>query len=985
MSLYPPSTPLPGGFLPPPPVPIPTYQLPIHSRSGARLAIITPWPSESDTRAGRLLSGAAGYWLDRWLEQAGLVREACFVASVSPVEPPNENIATVAADVLATHWCAVLAGLRSYGPDLVICLGDEPWHLLKNGLADTPPMVKGRYKWPDSIWNWRGSVVVGVEGFRLLPTFHPSTAFKKWETSWFIRFDLARAASPATYHPPQPPPPVTICTTFQDVVDATTAEDGISSWLRTTRTAPPLAIDIEGGVAGITAIALSQSGRTVSIGFCDLDGEPTMTEKDEVRVWAWLQMVLESPVPKVLQNAAYDAFVLAWSYGIHLANIAEDTLFKMWEWKCELPKDLGTITSIFTTLPYYKGERKAPTLDRFLTYNGMDAAITALAAERIPLTPDQDRDYRFRVRMIVPFLYMSLHGWHYDRTGARIAAAAVREKIAALQVEINALAGVTVPTTLDGWVQAARTTLCLAKPRRQETVLLYQAFRHNGRKWVKDGARRRFDELPADCALLSTPPTADLDPTPSPRVAVQAANKTISTPVTITTPADIRTYCKESCREVAEEVADLLTRPTLPTTRLTTLLGLGVNVDSTGEGGDCQRLLYETWNLPRQFIREAGRPTTRLTTDDDALLAIYATTGDLRVIKVLRLRRYLTELVNLEAGVDSDNRMRCGYSVVGPKSGRTAAYESPTGSGYNLQTTTKSHRRFFLPPPGMDIHQYDLAGADAWTVAAWAKKFGDDSMFEDLRAGIKPHAMVVLMRREGNSVNLLDRANLRAMCKKVDKDGWEYAAGKKVVHMSNYLGQERTMSASILKDSCKELPDDLTQFKPLVVPSAECKKLQDTCFFQRYWGVGEWHSWWQRLLEGDGEFTSTTGHKRQFLGKRLKQGGGVDRKTHGEALAHEPQFNTTLATLLAIWSAWSDPDNRITIPHPHQPTLTLPSFRARPIHSVHDSAVWAAATADREWVKGRAKTWFNHPLTIAGQEVLIPVEGECGPNWGMGH
>ena len=974
-------------FLPPPPPPFPPYHLPtLRLPSTRRLAIIVPWPSESDTRAGRLLSGAAGYWLDRWLEQAGLVRESCFVAAVSPVEPPDDNIAKVDAAVLATHWCGVLAALRAYAPDLVICLGDEPWHLLKNGLADTPPLVKGRYKWPDSIWNWRGSVVTGAEGFRLLPTFHPSTAFKKWETSWFIRFDLARAASnPAG----DPTPPVVLARTYSELITALTPP-----WIQLDPTAPTLAVDIEGGVAGVTAIALSQSGRTLSIAFCDLDGEPTMTEKDEVRVWAWLQMVLESPVPKALQNAAYDAFVLGWTYGIHLANIAEDTLFKMWEWKCELSKDLGTITSIFTTLPYYKGERKAPTLDRFLTYNGMDAAVTNLAAERIPLTPDQTQDYRFRVRMIVPFLYMSLHGWHYDRAGARKAAAAVREKIAALQAEINTLAGVPVPTTLDGWMQIARTTLCLAKPRTHRTVLLYQPYQHNGKKWVKAGARCEFDQLPANCFLTTTPPTSTTDPGLTPltvrgeRWFRHVATKEVSAPATITTPTDILTYAKDSCRPVAEVVSRLLSHGedgALDTARLTDLLGLGVNVDSTGEGGDCQRLLYETWNLPKQFIREAGRPTTRLTTDDDALLAIYAATQDIRVIKVLRLRRYRTELVNLEADVDDDGRMRCGYSVVGPKSGRTAAYESPTGSGYNLQTTTKSHRRFFLPPPGMDIHQYDLSGADAWTVAAWAAKFRDDAMLEDLRAGIKPHAMVVLMHWEGNSVNLLDRATLKSKCKQVDKDGWEYAAGKKVVHMSNYLGQDRTMSASILKDSCKELPDDLTQFKPMVVPTAECRRLQDKCFFQRYWGVGEWHSWWQRLLEGDGEFTSTTGHRRQFLGKRLKVGGGVDRKTHGEALAHEPQFNTTLATLLAIWKSWTDLDNHTTIPHPHNPTTTIPSLRARPVHSVHDSAVWAAATTDRDWVRTRARAWFANPLLIAGQSITIPVEGECGSSWGMGH
>lgn len=946
-----------------------------------RIAILLPHPTETDWKAGRLLSGATGWWLERWLGLTGIRLSDCLITCVCPVEPPGDNLAAVGWDspTIQHHLDQVEANIRHWKPTLLLAVGDAPFHLAKNGRLEIPPIAKGSYRYPDSIWNWRGSILQGWLGLKVVGTLHPQSAFIGWENSALIRADIARAVSESeTAYVPLPDPEMWIPNSFDAAFSRlnyyTKLEDGAS-----------LSIDIEGGVSGVTAIAFSTDNLgakpenrvpALVIGFCDLDGNPLFSMDEETVLWEIIAEILERVTTrKILQNAAYDAFVLAWSYGIHVANIADDLMFRMWEWRCELPKDLGTIVSLFTRYPYYKSERLAPTLDRFLRYNGLDAYLTRICAAGIPLDAAQEADYRFRVRMIVPFLYMSLHGWGYDKEGARAAAREVEAKAFALQSEINSLAGLEVPTTPEGWFTLAREILALAKPRRRWKENVYQPMRSNGKKWVRDGKRLRESELPADLLkVVDLPVGAD-------RCAQFVREEEFSEPAAITTPAQILEYCKDSQAELAKTVVKLLERGedgALDTAKLTDLLGLSINVDSTAAGGDCQRLLYDIWKLPPQFKTEKGRPTDKLTTDDDAILSIYAATKDLRVIKVLKLRRYLTELVSLRTKVDPDGRIRCGYSVVGPKTGRTACYESPTGSGYNLQTTTKRHRKLFGPTePDCDIHQYDLAGADAWTVAAWAAKFGDDSMLEDLRAGIKPHAMIVLMQQEGNSVNLLPREELKPLVKKVDKDGWRYAAGKKVVHMSNYLGQKKTMASGVLKDSCKEIPDDLEKFSPIVVPVADCAVLQ-RWFFQRYWGVGEWHDYFSRLLQGPGEFVSSAcGHRRMFLGKRLKSAGGVDRKTHGDALAHEPQLNTTLATLLAIFRSWTDGENRVNLSN------GTVGFKAAPIHSVHDSAVFQAHQNYRAWVQARAKEWFNNPLTIAGRQIVIPADGEFGPSWGM--
>src|SRR5437016_8397595 len=141
-----------------------------------------------------------------------------------------------------------------------------------------------------------------------------------------------------------------------------------------------------------------------------------------------------------------------------------------------------------------------------------------------------------------------------------------------------------------------------------------------------------------------------------------------------------------------------------------------------------KKYLYETLQLPVQFHKETGKPTTNY----EALLRL-SKKSDHRAIRLtLDIGELRTRAQMLAIYADSDGRIRCGYNVVGTKTGRISSYTSPTGSGYNLHTIPDENvlrsldhplrrgmRDLFLADEGFYMFQCDLKGSDGWTIGAW--------------------------------------------------------------------------------------------------------------------------------------------------------------------------------------------------------------------------------------------------------------------------
>lgn len=394
--------------------------------------------------------------------------------------------------------------------------------------------------------------------------------------------------------------------------------------------------------------------------------------------------------------------------------------------------------------------------------------------------------------------------------------------------------------------------------------------------------------------------------------------------------------------------------------RINQRAGKSVNINSPKQ---LNNLLYYEFCLPKQHPKKKtgnGFDKTKLTSNVNALLKLKLLEVHPIIGEILLYRALSKTGQALAMKYDPDLRMRAAYNAVGTTTGRLACYKSPTGRGGNLQTVTKPLRDLYLADDDHWLFQLDLAGADGWTVAAHCAAYGDPTMLDDYNYGIKPAQIIALMYLEGADVAKMSRAEIKDACKivKQPQNDWLYFTSKRVQHGSNYLLGLATMLDVIVKDSYKLLGN------PITITRDTCKRLQQL-YFMRYYGVKIWHTRIEQQIKQHGFLTCASGHTRQFFGRRS------DNKTLRDALAQEPQNNTTYVTNKAAINLWEDPDNRR-----HDNSLII-----QPLHQVHDALIGQFPKHQTDWAVKKLTSYFNIPITIAGTTLTIPFEGAYGPNW----
>lgn len=394
-------------------------------------------------------------------------------------------------------------------------------------------------------------------------------------------------------------------------------------------------------------------------------------------------------------------------------------------------------------------------------------------------------------------------------------------------------------------------------------------------------------------------------------------------------------------------------------TQIDTQAGQVLNVNSPKQ---MQTLLYSKLGFEPHYKIVAGRKTSSLTTDVEALLSIFRSTSSSLIFNILKWRQLESTRKQLSISCDPDGRIRTTYNLVGTDTGRLSSSDSPTGTGFNLQTIMEKLRYLFKADTGKLMFQCDLSGADGWTVAAACKALGDSTMWDDYVYGMKPARIIAAMYLASLSridVSRLSRADLDLYIKQADIPPWLYAACKAVQHGSNYGMKERTMSSNLLKQSWKKSGE------PIYVAPKDCAALQNIYLNRRYTGVPRWHAQITKQLLETGQLTCASGHTRNFFGRRN------DNATINAALSQQPQANTTYATNLALQRLWTDPENR----------RSDNTLRIEPLHQVHDAIIGQFDENDLEWARAKIHSYFDNPVDISGTTLVIPFEGGYGTDW----
>jgi hypothetical protein len=246
-------------------------------------------------------------------------------------------------------------------------------------------------------------------------------------------------------------------------------------------------------------------------------------------------------------------------------------------------------------------------------------------------------------------------------------------------------------------------------------------------------------------------------------------------------------------------------------------------------------------------------------------------------------------------------------------------------------------------------------------------------MLEDYLAGIKPAEVLLLMLdeyeagRDPSSINRLNRTELRARTKAIrfpegrDSQGragdWKYLCMKRVQHGTNLDMGPDLLAATIFKDSEGEI--DLTNKEAGIYQYLyKCRYNTDV---RRDFIVRE--------LRDKGYLQCASGFRRQFLAIRNRK--EPENDIVRQALATEPQSNTTYVCNKALQNLWYDEENRS-----EHNTLYI-----EPLLQIHDAMAGQFPRAATRWAVDKLRTYFRNPITIHGINVSIPFAGGYGPNW----
>ena len=326
-------------------------------------------PGAEEEASGIPFVGNAGKMLSAVMAEAGLDRRQFHILNTFLKRPPNNDLKQWTLN--KTEWKREYGSapypdppqikkrhlrpehfwqieelrkrLRILKPDLIIAMGATALWALSG---------------EDAISLFRGNFFNSPYG-RAIATYHPAGIFHQYSNLPLMWADLVKVRMWLEGTLPAP---------LRRRLWLNPTMDEIEALYHRWADAPPplLGVDIETcpSIDQITTVSFSTPTEGICIPFWDRYAFASTARNywpdsaTEVQAWRWVERFATLPSAKVMQNGMYDAqYFLDAPIQIRLANWNDDTVVAQHSYQPELPKDLGTLGSLYLNEPSWKQMR----------------------------------------------------------------------------------------------------------------------------------------------------------------------------------------------------------------------------------------------------------------------------------------------------------------------------------------------------------------------------------------------------------------------------------------------------------------------------------------------------------------------------------------------------------------------------------------------------------------------------------------------------
>jgi len=338
----------------------------------------------------KVLSGERSTLLLNSLLRAGVPpSEISFLCIHNDKKIPVNRDSDIAEmlEFLKSHKANVLVPLGGYALKLFTELESiDKWH--SSVLATTP------------MWGTR----------KCIPLFHPERVQKEYSLIAYVSLVANKLKTEKEYPELRAPK--------RDFHLNLSASDTINYLNTKCMNAEALGVDFEFSNGQLNCIGFANSPtEAIAIRF----DEGYWSTKDQYEIYRAAHDVMESEIPKVIQNAIVER-IFAARYGTYLRNTVHDT---MWAQKFlfpELEKGLHNVGRIWTPFPYWKDDNddwhNISNWDRHLEYNAKDTTGTLWAYYEQKKALEQrgkaDLFYNYIMKFSDPVFEMCMNGLKVD-------------------------------------------------------------------------------------------------------------------------------------------------------------------------------------------------------------------------------------------------------------------------------------------------------------------------------------------------------------------------------------------------------------------------------------------------------------------------------------------------------------------------------------------------------------------------------------------